>query len=44
MLKHVVSDQELQWFTDLPSGALDELLTAWKSASTVSLGESEASS
>lgn len=44
MLKHVVSEQEHGWFSELPSGALDELLTAWKSASTVSLGESEASS
>lgn len=44
MLKHVVSEQELEWFSALPTGALDELLTAWRSQSTVSLGESEASS
>lgn len=44
MLKHVVSDQELEWFEALPSGALDELLTAWRTQSTVSLGESAASS
>lgn len=43
MLKHVVSDQELEWFAALPSGALDELLTQWRTQSTVSLGESEAS-
>ena len=42
MLKHVVSEQELSWFEALPTGALDELLTAWRTASTVSLGESEA--
>lgn len=44
MLKHVVSEQELEWFEALPSGALDELLTTWRTQSTVSLGESEASS
>lgn len=44
MLKHVVSPQELEWFEALPTGALDELLTTWRSQSTVSLGESEASS
>lgn len=44
MLKYVVDEQELKWFADLPTGALDDLLTAWKTASTVSLGESEASS
>ena len=44
MLKHVVSDQELSWFDELPTGALDELLTMWRQQSTVSLGESEASS
>lgn len=44
MLKHVVSEQELEWFTALPTGALDELLTTWRNQSTVSLGESEASS
>ncbi len=44
MLKHVVSDQELSWFEALPTGALDELLTMWRQQSTVSLGESEASS
>lgn len=44
MLTHVVSEQELSWFEDLPSGALDELLTQWRSLSTVSLGESAASS
>lgn len=44
MLKHVVSDQELEWFSALPTGALDELLSAWREQSTVSLGESEASS
>jgi hypothetical protein len=43
MLKHVVSEQELEWFSALPSGALDELLTTWRTQSTVSLGESEAS-
>lgn len=43
MLKHVVSEQEYQWFEELPSGALDELLTTWRNQSTVSLGESEAS-
>jgi len=43
MLKHVVSEQELEWFSTLPSGALDELLTQWRTQSTVSLGESEAS-
>lgn len=43
MLKHVVSEQELEWFEALPSGALDELLTTWRTQSTVSLGESEAS-
>lgn len=44
MLKHVVSEQELEWFAALPTGALDELLTTWRTQSTVSLGESEASS
>jgi len=44
MLKHVVSEQELGWFEALPTGALDEVLTAWREQSTVSLGESEASS
>ena len=44
MLKHVVSEQELEWFEALPAGALDELLTAWRTQSTVSLGESAASS
>lgn len=44
MLKHVVSEQEWEWFAALPSGALDELLTAWREQSTVSLGESAASS
>lgn len=44
MLKHVVSEQELEWFTALPTGALDELLTTWRNQSTVSLGESVASS
>jgi hypothetical protein len=44
MLKHVVSEQELEWFEALPTGALDEMLTTWRTASTVSLGESEASS
>lgn len=43
MLKHVVSEEELGWFDALPSGALDELLTTWRTQSTVSLGESEAS-
>jgi hypothetical protein len=44
MLKHVVSDEEYGWFEDLPTGALDELLTQWRTQSTASLGESEASS
>lgn len=44
MLKHVVTPQELELFNALPSGALDELLTTWRNQSTVSLGESEASS
>lgn len=44
MLKHVVSDEHYAMFETLPTGALDELLTTWKSQSTVSLGESEASS
>lgn len=44
MLKHVVSEEQYGWFDALPSGALDELLTAWRTQSTVSLGESEASS
>jgi hypothetical protein len=44
MLKHVVSEQELEWFEALPTGALDELLTTWRNQSTVSLGESAASS
>ena len=43
MLKHVVSAEQLEWFEVLPSGALDELLSAWKESSTMSLGESEAS-
>ena len=43
MLKHVVSEQEYEWFAALPTGALDELLTTWRAQSTVSLGESEAS-
>jgi hypothetical protein len=43
MLRHVVTPEQLEWFEDLPSGALDELLTAWRDASTLSLGESEAS-
>ena len=44
MLKHVVNEQELAWFEALPTGALDELLTTWRTQSTVSLGESAASS
>ena len=44
MLKHVVPDDQFAWFEDLPTGALDELLTTWRSQSTISLGESEASS
>ena len=44
MLKHVVTDEEYGWFEDLPTGALDELLTTWRSQSTVTLGESAASS
>lgn len=44
MLKHVVSEQEWEWFDALPTGALDELLTTWRNQSTISLGESEASS
>lgn len=44
MLKHVVTDQEYEWFEALPTGALDELLNTWRSQSTISLGESEASS
>lgn len=44
MLKHVVTDEQYAWFDALPSGALDELLTAWRTQSTVTLGESEASS
>ncbi len=44
MLKHVVTDQEWEWFDALPTGALDELLNTWRQQSTVSLGESEASS
>jgi hypothetical protein len=43
MLKHVVTPEQFEWFDDLPSGALDELLTAWREASTMSLGESAAS-
>jgi hypothetical protein len=43
MLKHVVTPEQYAWFEDLPSGALDELLSAWRDASTLSLGESEAS-
>lgn len=43
MLKHVVTEEELSWFEALPSGALDEVLNTWRAASTVSLGESEAS-
>jgi hypothetical protein len=44
MLKHVVTTEQLVWFEALPSGALEELLTEWRKASNVSLGESEASS
>ena len=44
MLKHVVTEQEYEWFEALPTGALDELLTTWRNQSTVSLGESAASS
>lgn len=44
MLSHVVSEQELEWFQALPSGALDELLNTWRSQSTMSLGEFVASS
>jgi|GEM_PF-2114104 hypothetical protein len=43
MLRHVVTPEELAWFEDLPTGALDELLSAWRDASTLTLGESEAS-
>lgn len=44
MLKHVVTDEEYAWFEDLPTGALDELLNTWRAQSTVTLGESAASS
>lgn len=44
MLKHVVTEEQYGWFEALPTGALDELLTAWRKQSAVSLGESEASS
>ena len=44
MLRHVVSEEQLGWFEALPTGALDELLTTWRTQSTVSLGESAASS
>lgn len=44
MLKHVVTDEQFEWFSDLPTGALDELLNTWRAQSTVTLGESEASS
>lgn len=44
MLKHVVTEQELEWFSALPTGALDELLTTWKNQSQATLGESAASS
>lgn len=44
MLKHVVTEQEWEWFNALPTGALDELLTTWRTQSTISLGESAASS
>jgi len=44
MLRHVVTDDEYQWFEALPSGDLDKMLTAWKDASTITLGESGASS
>lgn len=44
MLKHVVTDEQWEWFDALPSGALDELLNTWRAQSTVTLGESEASS
>lgn len=44
MLKYVVSEQEYAWFEELPTGALDELLTTWRTQSTATLGESEASS
>lgn len=43
MLKHVVTEEQYGWFEDLPTGALDELLTTWRAQSTVSLGESAAS-
>jgi len=44
MLKHVVTPEQLEWFEALPTGALDELLTTWRNQSTISLGESAASS
>lgn len=44
MLSHVVTDEQYGWFEALPTGALDELLTTWRQQSTVSLGESAASS
>lgn len=44
MLKHVVAPHELEWFEALPSGALDDVLAAWKDQSTMTLGESDASS
>ena len=43
MLKHVVTEEQFTWFEELPTGALDELLTGWRNASTLTLGESEAS-
>jgi hypothetical protein len=43
MLRHVVTPEEYALFEELPSGALDELLSAWRDASSISLGESEAS-
>jgi hypothetical protein len=43
MLKHVVAPEEYVLFEELPSGALDELLSAWRDASSITLGESEAS-
>lgn len=44
MLKHVVTEEQLGWFSALPAGALDDLLTQWRGQSRVSLGESGASS
>jgi len=43
MLKSVVSEEQYEWFDALPSGALDELLSYWKSQSAITLGESAAS-